>query len=50
MSEEVVTVKGKGLARIVGATEDGRTVFVKFFSDLSKTVQVKSHEIEPYGE
>jgi hypothetical protein len=49
MNEEVVTVKGKGLARIVGCSEDGRTVFVKFFSDLSKTVQVKSHEIEPYG-
>lgn len=48
MSEDVVTVHGK-LARIVGCSEDGRTVFVRFFSDLTKTVQVASHEIEPYG-
>ena len=47
MSEDVITVKGK-LARIVGCSEDGRTVFVRFFADLNKTVQVASYEIEPY--
>ena len=48
MSEDVIAVKGKGLARIVGCSEDGRTVFVRFFADLNKTVQVASYEIEPY--
>ncbi len=48
MSEDVVTVHGK-LARIVGCSEDGRTLFVTFIGDLKqKPVQVASHEIEPY--
>jgi hypothetical protein len=50
MSEDVVHVKGKGLARIVGCSEDGRTVFVVFVGAVKqKPVQVQSHEIEPYG-
>ncbi len=48
MSNEIVTVKGKGLARVIGESEDKKTIFVRLFSNLNKSVQVKANEIEPY--